>query len=182
MPNLSQILSEIKDSIRTVPDWPIEGVRFRDITTLCQDPRIFRLVNRVFYERYSSKCITKVIGIDARGFIFGGVLAEKLGVGFVPIRKKGKLPFDTFDQKYTLEYGEATLSIHKDALNRDDQVVIIDDLLATGGTIGAALNLVDEFQCHVVECGFIVELPFLEGRDYLDENAMFAMCEFGDEE
>jgi adenine phosphoribosyltransferase len=169
---------EIKDTIRSIPDWPIKGVIFRDITTLMQEPDSYRLACDTFYNRYKDMAIDKVVGIDARGFVFGAVLAYQLNVGFVPVRKKGKLPYKTIEESYTLEYGENVVEMHEDALKKGERVVVIDDLIATGGTIRAAVNLVEKLGAEIVECGFIVELPDLKGREKIKDQAVFAMCEF----
>lgn len=168
----------IKNRVRSIPDWPIEGVIFRDITTLLQDTKAHRAICRIFYDRYRDQNIDKVVGIDARGFLFGSVLAYKLDVGFIPIRKKGKLPYKTISESYSLEYGEGTVEIHEDALTRGERVVIIDDLMATGGTIGAAVNLVDKLGGDMVECAFVVELPDLKGREKLGDRKAFSIVEF----
>lgn len=171
-------LSQLKDTIRSIPDWPIKGVIFRDITTLMQDPDAYREACDLFYDRYKDRDIDKIVGIDARGFVFGAVLAYKLGIGFIPVRKKGKLPYTTIQETYSLEYGEDTLEIHKDALQKGDRVVVIDDLIATGGTIGATVNLVRKLGAEVLECAFIVELPDLKGREKISGCEVYAMMEF----
>ncbi len=168
----------IKSNVRSIPDWPIKGVIFRDITTLLQDPTAHREISRIFYNRYVNNNIEKIVGIDARGFLFGSVLAYNLDVGFVPIRKKGKLPYKTIGESYSLEYGQETIEIHEDALTRGERVVIIDDLIATGGTIGAAVNLVEKLGGDIVECAFVVELPDLNGRAKLDNRKVFSIIEF----
>lgn len=168
----------IKDKIRTVPHWPIEGVMFRDITTLMEDPEAFRTTCDQFYERYKDKEIDKVVGIDARGFIFGAVLAYRLNVGFVPVRKKGKLPPKTISQDYDLEYGTNTVEISENSIRKGDRVLVVDDLIATGGTIYAATRLVEKLGGQVVECAFIVELPDLNGREKIKEYNVFTLTEF----
>jgi len=168
----------IKSKVRSIPDWPIKGVIFRDITTLLQDPAAHREIAVIFYNRYADKNIEKIVGIDARGFLFGSVLAYKLDIGFIPIRKNGKLPNKTISESYTLEYGEETIEIHEDALTRGERVVIIDDLMATGGTIGAAVNLVEKLGGDIVECAFVVELPDLKGREKLGDRKAFSIVEF----
>jgi len=157
-------LDLIKDSIRVIPNWPEPGVSFRDITTLLQDPKAFHKVTDIFLNRYRDKKIDVVAGLDARGFIFGPVLAYELGVGFVPIRKKGKLPYQTYAESYTLEYGEVTtVEIHVDAVKPHDNVLIIDDLIATGGTMLAACKLVDRLGGKVHECAVVNDLVYLKG-------------------
>jgi len=157
----------LKDMIRTVPNWPIEGVMFRDITTLLMDPAASKMAYNEFYNRYKDMAIDKVAAIDARGFIFGSVLAFQLDVGLIPIRKKGKLPYETISAAYTLEYGENIIEMHEDAIEKGDKVLIVDDLIATGGTITAATQLVEQLGGEIVECAFVVELPDLKGRERL---------------
>lgn len=165
-------------TIRSIPDWPIKGVIFRDLTTLMQDPEAYRKACDALYERYKDKNIKKVVGIDARGFVFGGVLAYLLNVGFVPVRKRGKLPHDTISATYALEYGEDHVEMHKDAITQGERVVIVDDLIATGGTMEAAVKLVRQLGGDIVECAFIVELPDLKGREKIKDLDVFTLCEF----
>ena len=169
---------DLKETIRSIPGWPIEGVIFRDITTLMQRPDAFKEACDVFHERYKDKGIDKVVGIDARGFVFGAVLAYQLNVGFVPVRKKGKLPYNTIEESYSLEYGQDTLEIHEDALEKGEKVVIIDDLIATGGTVSATVKLVEQLGAEILECGFIVELPDLKGREKIKGQKVFSITEF----
>ena len=168
----------LKDTIRSIPGWPIEGVIFRDLTTLMQNPTAYKEACDIFYHRYKDMQIDKVIGIDARGFVFGAVLAYHLNVGFIPVRKKGKLPYHTISENYALEYGENTVEIHADAIDNGERVVIIDDLIATGGTIEAAVKLVKKLGGDILECGFVVELPDLKGREKINGEKVFAMCAF----
>ena len=168
----------IKDTIRSIPGWPIEDVIFRDLTTLMQNPVAYRETCDIFYDRYKEMPIDKVVGIDARGFVFGGVLAYHLNVGFVPVRKKGKLPYETIEESYSLEYGESIVEMHADAIEYGEKVVIIDDLIATGGTIGAAVSLVKKLGGEIIECGFVVELPDLKGREKIKDQKIFSLCEF----
>jgi len=168
----------LKDKIRTVPHWPIEGVMFRDITTLLEDPEAFKKTCDMFYERYRDIKIDKLVAIDARGFIFGGVLAYKLNVGFVPVRKAGKLPYKTISESYTLEYGENVVEMHVDAINKGERILVVDDLIATGGTIAAATKLVEKLGGEIVECVFLVELPDLKGREKIKNYKMFTLTEF----
>ena len=168
----------LKDSIRSIPGWPIDGVIFRDITTLMQNPEAYRNTCDVFYNRYKSLDIDKVVGIDARGFVFGAVLAYQLNVGFVPVRKKGKLPYKTVSDQYTLEYGKNTVEMHEDAITEGEKIVIVDDLIATGGTIEAAVKLVKKLGGDILECAFIVELPELKGREKIKGQKIFTICEF----
>jgi adenine phosphoribosyltransferase len=154
----------IHDSIRVIDDWPEKGVTFRDITTLLQNPKAFHAVNAILLNRYKDKKIDAVAGLDARGFIFGPVLAYELGVSFVPIRKKGKLPHKTYAESYTLEYGDkSTVEVHIDAVMANQNVVIIDDLIATGGTMLAACKLIKRLGANVYECAVINDLLYLNG-------------------
>ena len=169
---------DLKKTIRSIPDWPIKGVIFRDITTLLQNEKAFKESCDIFYDRYKNKKIDKIVGVDARGFIFAPVIAYKLGIGFVPIRKKGKLPFETISASYSLEYGENTVEIHKDAIKAGEKVLIIDDLLATGGTIKATTDLVKKLSGEIVECAFLIELPDLKGREKIIDEKVFSIIEF----
>jgi adenine phosphoribosyltransferase len=169
---------DLKNSIRSIVDWPIKGVIFRDLTTLMKDPEALKESCDILYERYKDLKIDKIVGIDARGFVFGAVLAYKLGVGFIPVRKKGKLPADTIEESYSLEYGSGTLEIHKDAISEGERVVIVDDLIATGGTAGATVTIVRKLGAEIVECAFLIELPDLKGRAQIDNCDVFAMMEF----
>jgi adenine phosphoribosyltransferase len=153
----------IRAHIRTVPDWPAPGVQFRDITPLLANPRVFRVLIDQFVHRYFDARPDAVAGLDARGFIIGSVLAYELNVGFVPIRKKGKLPFSTVQESYELEYGSATVEMHTDAVRAGDRVVLIDDLIATGGTMLAGLRLLQRLGATVIEGAAIVDLPELKG-------------------
>ena len=169
---------DFTEKIRSIHDWPIKGVIFRDLTTLMQDPLAYKKACDALYERYKDMNIKKVVGIDARGFVFGGILAYHLNVGFVPVRKKGKLPYKTIDASYTLEYGEDKVEMHEDAISKGERVVIVDDLIATGGTMEAAVKLVNMLGGEIVECAFIVELPDLKGREKLKGLPIFTLCEF----
>ena len=155
----------LKKLIRDVPNFPIKGIVFKDITTLLKDNKGFEATLDKLYKLCKNKGITKVIGVESRGFIFGGALAAKLGAGFVPIRKPGKLPAETHKEEYTLEYGTDVVEIHKDALSRDDVVLLHDDLLATGGTIAAACKLVEKTGARLAQLSFLIELDFLNGRE-----------------
>ena len=168
----------IKSKVRSIPNWPIEGVIFRDITTLLQDPKAFKAICSIFYKRYVNEKVDKIVGIDARGFLFGSVLAYELGIGFIPIRKKGKLPHNTIGEFYSLEYGEETVEIHEDAIERGDRVVIIDDLMATGGTVAASAALVEKLNGDILECAFVIELPDLKGREKMGDRNLFSIIEF----
>ena len=169
---------DLKETIRSIPDWPIKGVIFRDLTTLMQNPQAFKESCDILYERYKDMDIDKIVGIDARGFVFGAVLAYKLGIGFVPVRKKGKLPRKTSQETYSLEYGEDTLEIHDDAVENGEKVIIVDDLIATGGTVGATVKLVKKLGADIIECAFIVELPDLKGRDQIQDCKVFSITQF----
>lgn len=168
----------IKDKIRTIPHWPVQGVMFRDITTLLQDGEAFKHVCDELHKRYKNMKIDAVVGIESRGFIFGAVLAYKLGVGFIPIRKPGKLPHKTISAEFEKEYGKDKMEIHEDGIKKGDKVVIIDDLLATGGTCSAAAQLVEKLGGEVVECAFVVDLPALKGKEKLKGYKIFRMVEF----
>jgi len=164
----------LKNHIRTVPDWPAPGVQFRDITPLLQNPQVFRVLIDTFVHRYMDPALrpTVVAGLDARGFIIGSVIAYELGVGFVPIRKKGKLPFTTVEETYELEYGSATVELHTDAVKSGDRVVLIDDLIATGGTMMAGAKLLEKLGAEVIEGAAIVDLPELGGSAKLRESGL----------
>ena len=157
----------IRSHIRTVPDWPSPGVMFRDITPLLSNPRVFRVLIDQFVHRYFDSRPSAVAGLDARGFIIGSVLAYELNVGFVPIRKKGKLPFTTVQESYELEYGSGAVEMHTDAVGPGDRVVLIDDLIATGGTMLAGLRLLQRLGAQVIEGAAIVDLPGLKGSQRL---------------
>jgi len=174
-------LDLIRRTIRTVPDWPDRGVQFRDITPLLQNPRVFRVLIDQFVHRYFDTQPQAVAGLDARGFIIGSVLAYELGVGFVPIRKKGKLPYTTVEETYELEYGSATVEMHTDAVKTGDRVVLIDDLIATGGTMMAGKRLLERLGATVIEGAAIVELPELGGAAKLRESGLplFTLVSFG---
>jgi len=158
---------DLESFIRDVPDFPKQGIIFKDITPLLASPEAFRDTCDRLTQPFSDKCVTKVIGIESRGFIFGTPVAERLGVGFVPIRKPGKLPAKTVSQSYQLEYGTDTIEIHADGIAPGEKVLLIDDLLATGGTMAAAADLVAKLGGQVVGIAFVIELCFLAGRDKL---------------
>ncbi len=170
----------VKDYIRTIVDFPHEGIMFRDVTTLFADPRGFRMCIDQLLHPYAGTRIDKVVGLEARGFILGGAIAHQLSVGFVPIRKKGKLPGTTISQDYKLEYGEAIVEIHDDALVAGEKVLLVDDLLATGGTAEAGIKLIERLGGEIVGCAFIVDLPELGGRTLLEKLGMdvHVLCEF----
>ena len=158
----------VQDYIRTIPNFPHDGIMFRDVTTLFLDPRGFRMAIDQLLSPYVGARIDKVAGLEARGFILGGAVAHQLSVGFVPIRKKGKLPGKTIEQSYKLEYGEATVEIHDDCLQPGEKVLLVDDLLATGGTAQAGISLIERLGAEVVGCAFVVDLPDLGGRAVLE--------------
>jgi len=168
----------IKKCIRTIPHFPKQGVMFRDITTLLQNPKVFKKACDAFYERYKDKNIDVVVAVESRGFIFGAVLAYLLGASFVPVRKPGKLPYKTIKEEYALEYGKDAVEIHADAIKRGQRVLIVDDLVATGGTVAATIKLVERLGGKVIECGFVVELPELKGRDKLKGYNVFNLVDF----
>ncbi len=155
----------LKQNIREIPDFPIPGILFYDVTTLFKNPACLQELSDTLYEMYKDKGITKVVGIESRGFIMGPILATRLNVGFIPIRKPGKLPAETLEESYDKEYGTDTVQIHKDALNENDVVLIHDDLLATGGTMVASTKLVQKFNPKKVFVNFIIELDELKGRE-----------------
>lgn len=170
----------IKSKIRTVPHYPKQGIMFRDITTLLKDPIGLRATVEELVRRYKDAKIDKVAGIESRGFILGAPLAYALGVGFVPIRKKGKLPAETIGHDYELEYGTDRIEIHTDAISKGENVLLVDDLIATGGTAEAACKLIEKIGGHVVECSFLIDLPEIGGRKRLENHGqkVFALCEF----
>ncbi len=170
----------IKSRIRTIPHYPKQGVMFRDITTLLKDPIGFRITINEFVNRYTEVKINKVVGIEARGFIIGAALAFQLGVGFVPIRKKGKLPAKTRSHDYKLEYGTDCIEIHVDAISQGDQILLVDDLIATGGTAEAAVKLINAMGGKIVECCFVIDLPDLGGSLRLTKQGqkVFSLCKF----
>ncbi|MCK0142109.1 adenine phosphoribosyltransferase [Aliiroseovarius sp. F20344] len=173
-------MKSVKDYIRTIVDFPHEGILFRDVTTLFADPRGFRMAVDQMLHPYAGEQIDKVVGLEARGFILGGAIAHQLTLGFVPIRKKGKLPGATLSEAYTLEYGEAVMEVHDDAIQPGEKVLLVDDLLATGGTAEAGIKLIERMGGEIIGCSFIVDLPELGGRKKLEELGMDVnvLCEF----
>lgn len=163
MTALTDIRARLKQRVRTVPDWPTPGIQFRDITPLLSDAASFALLIDAFVERYRDQALVLVAGLDARGFILGAAVAHRLGVGFVPIRKQGKLPFATIEEHYALEYGQATLQLHTDAVAPGQRVLLMDDLIATGGTMRAGRRLLERLGAQVVEGAAIIDLPELGG-------------------
>ncbi|MEM6275398.1 MAG: adenine phosphoribosyltransferase [Pseudomonadota bacterium] len=173
-------MKTVKDYIRTIPDFPHDGIMFRDVTTLFADPRGFRMAIDQLLHPYAGLDIDRVVGLEARGFILGGAIAHQLSIGFVPIRKKGKLPGSTLEQGYTLEYGEAVMEVHDDALEAGERVLLVDDLLATGGTAEAGIKLIERMGASVMGCAFVIDLPELGGRKKLEAMGMevHALCAF----
>ena len=170
----------VEDYIRTIPDFPHEGILFRDVTTLFASPRGMRLAVDQLLAPFAGETIDAVAGLEARGFILGGAVAHQLGTGFVPIRKKGKLPGPTHAQDYVLEYGTATLEVHRDALPPGARVLLVDDLLATGGTAAAGLSLLARLGAEVIACAFVIDLPELGGRALLERGGLpvHTLCAF----
>jgi len=168
-------LASLRAKIRDIKDFPTEGILFKDITTLLKDGPAFRYVVDLLAERYQQERVEIVVGIESRGFIFAGALAHQLRAGFVPVRKLGKLPGKTIEVEYELEYGRDALAIHEDAIQPGQRVLAVDDLLATGGTMAAALRLVEQLGGHVVGVAFLIELAFLRGRDKLKNNPLHSL-------
>jgi adenine phosphoribosyltransferase len=160
-------IDKLRNGVRDVPDFPKKGIVFKDITPILKDPALFQASIDLFLERFRGKKIDKIVGIDARGFLFGSAVAYELGIGFVPLRKKGRLPYKTESAKYSLEYGEAEMELHIDAITRGERVILIDDLLATGGTSASAATLIKKVGGELVEAQFLIELEFLHGREKL---------------
>ena len=170
----------VEDYIRTIPDFPHKGIMFRDVTTLFSDPRGFRICIDQLLSPYAGMRIDKVVGLEARGFILGGAVAHQLSVGFVPIRKKGKLPGKTIKQDYKLEYGEATMEVHDDAILPGEKILVVDDLLATGGTCEASIKLIERLGGEIISAAFVVDLPELGGRERLEKMGidLHWLCEY----
>jgi adenine phosphoribosyltransferase len=171
-------VDQLRSAVRDIPDFPKPGIIFKDITPILRDPALFRLAVDLFVQRLRSRDLAAIAAIEARGFIFGGAIADRLGIGFVPVRKQGKLPSRTLSRSYDLEYGQATLEVHVDALRAGERVVVLDDLLATGGTIAATVALLEELGARVVEIDCLIELAFLHGRDRLPGRDIFAPLQF----
>ena len=170
--------SDLKKWIRDIPNFPKEGIVFKDLSTLLRNKQAFKKSVDLLAKRFKKEKIDYVVGVEARGFIFGSILAYKLNAGFVPIRKKGKLPYKTKSISYQLEYGTDTLEIHEDALHPGSRVLIVDDLLATGGTVRAVADLVKQQQTDIVGLGFLVELKFLKGQERLKEFPIYSIIKF----
>ncbi len=168
----------LKDKIRDIVDFPKPGIVFKDITPLVQDPHSLRLAVKEMAAPYTDSNITAVAGMEARGFIFGSLVAWELGLGFIPLRKPGKLPYDVQSVQYSLEYGEAALEAHIDAINPGDNILLIDDLLATGGTAKASCELVETLGGHIVACAFLIELAMLNGREQLASYPIHSLIKY----
>ncbi len=171
-------MNEIKELIRDVPDFPMPGIVFKDITPVFKDPAVMKIMTKEFARIYADKGIDAIAGIESRGFIIGTPLAMEMNVPFIPIRKEGKLPCATVTGSYKLEYGQATIEMHKDAISPGQRVLIIDDLLATGGTAAATIDLIERVGGEIVSCGFVVELSFLKGRDKLPEGKVQSLVTY----
>src|SRR5438132_7146521 len=174
----SNQIDKLRASVRDVPDFPKKGIVFKDITPILKDGGLFRASIDAFLDRCRGKKIDKIVGIDARGFLFGSVVAYELGVGFVPLRKKGRLPYKTESAKYSLEYGEAEMELHIDAITRGEQIVLIDDLLATGGTSASAATLIKKVGGELVTAIFLIELDFLHGREKLAPTPIISFLKY----
>jgi len=172
---------DLKKSIRNIPDFPEKGIVFRDITTLLKNPHMFRHSIGLLLDAINGESIDCVVGIEARGFIFGGAIASELNAGFVPVRKSGKLPSETVEETYELEYGSDTLAIHRDAIDSNQKVLMFDDLLATGGTMAASCRMVEELGGDIVSCLFLIELAFLNGREKLGERPIQSLVVYEEE-
>jgi len=172
-------METLKSVIRDIPDFPKEGIIFKDITPLLSNPVAFKQVIDTLRDRYKNNRVDQVVGVEARGFIFASALAYALGCGVVMVRKPGKLPYKTFQKKYSLEYGEDSVEIHQDALKKGQNVIIIDDVLATGGTLAACIELINKnFEVDLLEVGFLIELDFLKGREKLGKVPIYSMMHF----
>jgi adenine phosphoribosyltransferase len=171
-------MESIKRLVRDIPDFPKPGIIFKDITPILNDPGAMARITGAFERAFESHLPTRVVGIESRGFIFGGVLAAALNLPFTPVRKPGKLPYDKVSISYTLEYGEGVLEMHTDGVGRSDRVIVMDDLLATGGTAAATCDLIERVGARVVGVGFVIELGFLKGRDQLGERNIVSLVTF----
>lgn len=171
-------MQELADAIRTVPDFPKKGIQFKDISTLLKNGEVFKKSVDLLAERYREVDLDAIVGIEARGFIFGAALAYALGKGFVIVRKPGKLPAKTRQIRYELEYGADTLEVHEDAIGKGQKILIVDDLLATGGTVSAVTSLLRQMGADVIGCAFLVELDFLKGREKLPDLDIFTLVHF----
>ena len=172
------VIARLRAAVRDVPDFPKKGIVFKDITPVLNDGTLFHSSIDIFLDRCRGKQIDKIVGIDARGFLFGSAVAYQLGVGFVPLRKKGRLPYKTESAKYSLEYGEAEMELHIDAIKRGEKIVLIDDLLATGGTSASAATLINKVEGDLIEAIFLIELEFLHGREKLAPTPVTAFLRY----
>ncbi len=171
-------MQRLKDHIRNIPDFPKPGIQFKDITPLVKNPSMLRLAVHQLIHPFLGEQLTAVVGMEARGFIFGSLAAWDLGVGFVPLRKPGKLPYDVQSASYELEYGSAELEVHVDALESSDRVLLIDDLIATGGTAAASCELIEKLGAEIVGCAFVIELDFLKGREKLSKYQIHSLIHY----
>jgi adenine phosphoribosyltransferase len=174
----SASMEKLRAAVRDVPDFPKKGIIFKDITPILGDGKLFQTAIEAFLEKCRGKQIDKIVGIDARGFLFGSAVAYELGVGFVPLRKKGRLPYKTESAKYSLEYGEAEMELHVDAIERGERIVLIDDLLATGGTSASAATLIKKVGGELLEAQFLIELEFLHGRKKLESTPVVSFLKY----
>src|SRR6266581_756094 len=174
----SEMLEKLRTGVRDVPDFPKKGIIFKDITPILKDGELFRTSVDLFLEQLRNKRIDKIVGIDARGFLFGSAVAYELGIGFVPLRKKGRLPYRTESARYSLEYGEAEMELHIDAIEHGEKVVLIDDLLATGGTSASAATLIKKVGGELIEAIYLIELEFLHGRDKLAPTPVISFLKY----
>jgi adenine phosphoribosyltransferase len=174
-------MNKLSEAIRSIPDFPKKGIVFRDITTLLKDADALHDAVNLLHKRYENSKIDKVVCIESRGFILGSALAVSLGAGFVPIRKKGKLPAEIISEQYALEYGTDVIEMHVDALRSGDRILLHDDLLATGGTMRAAVKLVEKLQANIVGISFLIELSFLKGRTHLNNYDVFSLIQYDKE-
>jgi adenine phosphoribosyltransferase len=175
---VSETIDKLRAAVRDVPDFPKPGIIFKDITPILANGALFRASIDLFLEKCEGKAIDKIVGIDARGFLFGSAVAYKLGVGFVPLRKKGRLPYKTESAAYSLEYGEAEMELHIDAIEPGEKIVLIDDLLATGGTSASAATLIAKVGGNLLEAQFLIELEFLHGRKKLDPTPVVSFLKY----
>lgn len=180
--SLPPVSEQLRRAIRRIPDFPKKGIVFRDITTLWQDQALLRMSVDAIYEHYKDRNVDKVLGVEARGFVFGALLAERFGVGFIPARKLGKLPYEKITEQYQLEYRVDGLEMHKDSVRKGENVLVVDDLMATAGTAGAVVKMVERLGGRVVGLAFVVELTFLGGREKLGGYDIFSLVKYASEE
>lgn len=173
-----KIVQNLEKHIRNIPDFPVKGIQYKDITTLIKNGEMLAQAVDYLYDPYRHEEIQKIVAVEARGFIFGGALSYKLNIGFVPVRKPGKLPADTVIEEYDLEYGKDSIEIHRDAIKKGEKVLVIDDLLATGGTAAACCRLVEKLGGNIVGLSFLIELTDLKGRDLLNKYEVFSLISF----